>query len=90
MEVHITNSAISAITIDKLRNTFATFGLPEILVTDNGSNFKSTEFEEFLKSNGIRHTRTAPYHPASNGLAERAVQSFKLGMKKLTTGSLEA
>ena len=90
MEVHITNSATSAITIDKLRNTFATFGLSEILVTDNGSNFTSTEFEEFLKSNGIRHTRTAPYHPASNGLAERAVQSFKLGMKKLTTGSLEA
>ena len=90
MEVHITNSATSAITIDKLRNTFATFGLPEILVTDNGSNFTSTEFEEFLKSNGIRHTRTAPYHPASNGLAERAVQSFNLGMRKLTTGSLEA
>ena len=86
----ITNSATSAVTIDKLRNTFATFGLSEILVTDNGSNFTSAEFEEFLKSNGIRHTRTAPYHPASNGLAERAVQSFKLGMKKLTVGSLEA
>ena len=57
IEVHITNSATSAITIDKLRNTFATFGLPEVLVTDNGSNFTSTEFEEFLKSNGISHER---------------------------------
>ena len=89
MEVHITNSATSAITIDKMRSSFATFGLPEILVTDNGTNFTSAEFEEFLKANGIRHTRTAPYHPASNGLAERAVQSFKLGMKKITAGSLE-
>ena len=52
MEVHITNSATSAITIDKLRNTFTTFGLPEILVTDNGTNFTSKEFDEFLKSNG--------------------------------------
>ena len=90
MEVHITNSATSAITIDKLRNTFATFGLREILVTDNGTDFTSNEFEEFLKSNGIRHMRRAPHHPTSNSLAERAVQSFKLGMKKLTMGSLEA
>ena len=90
IEIHITNSATSAVTIDKLRNTFATFGLPEILVTENGTNFTSTEFEEFLKSNGIRHVRTVPYHLASNGMAEPAVQSFKMGMKKLTTGSLEA
>ena len=33
--------------------------------------------------------RTAPYHPSSNGLAECAVQTFKLGLKKQTTGSLQ-
>ena len=72
-----------------MRSTFATFGIPEILVTDNGSNFTSSEFEEFLKANGIHHIKTAPYHPASNGLAEQAVQTFKSEMKKLTIGSLE-
>ena len=86
MEVHITNSATSAVSIDKLRNTFAMFGLPEILVTDNGTNFTSAEFEEFLKSNGIRHTRTAYI----TRLPECAVQSFKLAMKKFSMGSLEA
>ena len=57
----------------KMQSIFATFGIPKTLVTDNGTNFISTEFEEFLKSNGICHSRIAPYHPASNDLAERAV-----------------
>lgn len=68
-------------TIDKLRAVFATHGLPETIVSDNGSVFKCAEFEQFTRGNGIRHVFTAPYHPASNGLAERAVQSFKQAMK---------
>ena len=89
IEVYITASTTSSVTIEKMRSSFASFGIPEILVTDNGSNFTSSEFEEFLNSNGICHVKTALYHLASNGLAKRAVQTFKSGMKKLTDGTLE-
>ena len=64
-------------------------GLPEMLVTDNGTAFTSDEFSRFTKQNGIRHVRSAPYHPASNGLVERAVQTFKDFMKKMKGGSVE-
>ena len=60
-----------------------------MVVTDNGGNYVSEEFEDFLKRNGIRHIRSVPYHPSSNGIAERAAQTFKKGMKKLKDGSLE-
>ena len=83
------STSTSEATIEKLRIAFSTHGLPEMVVTDNGSNFVSKEFEAFLKQNGIRHIKTAPYHPSSNGIAERAVQTFKEGMKKLKDGSLE-
>ena len=76
-------------TIEKLRAIFATHGLPERIVTDDGTVFTSEEFENFLHQNGIAHTRTAPYHPASNGLAERAVQTFKQGIKRLREGTVE-
>ena len=89
IEASLVNSATSTIIIHKLRSMFATHGLPRVVVSDNGSVFTSSEFKEFMTKNGIRHIKTAPYHPASNGLAERAVQTLKEGLKKLSSGCLE-
>lgn len=90
LEVKPLTAATSAVTIEHLHSIFATHGLPKMLVTDNGTPFTSAEFESFMGNNGIRHVKSSPYHPASNGLAERAVQSFKENMKKSTTTSLES
>jgi transposase InsO family protein len=60
-----------------------------MLVTDNGSVFTSSEFTDFIKRNGIHHITSSPYHPSSNGLAERAVQTMKDGLRKLAKGSVE-
>ena len=69
-------------TIRQLRKLFAQFGIPNTLVSDNGPQFAAVEFHEFCHLNGIRHTRVAPYHPSSNGLAERAMRVVKDGLKK--------
>ena len=89
MEVHTLTSCTSASTTLFLRNIFAAFGLPEVLVSDNGLSFSGAEFNTFLRNNGIKHKLTVPYHPASNGLAERAVKTFMQGMRKQETGSIE-
>ena len=68
-------------TIVILRCIFASFDLPNQLVSDNGSQFTAHEFADFVSANGIRHICTAPYHPASNGAMERLVQTFKQAMK---------
>ena len=65
LEVHRMKSITSTATIEKLREMFATHGLPATLVSDNGSNFTSSEFQEFMKKNGIKHIKVAPYHPTS-------------------------
>eukprot|EP00731_Ephydatia_muelleri_P000397 Em0001g397a len=71
-----------------LRQVFSCHGLPEVLVSDNGTAFTSTEFQTFVQRNGFRHIRSAPYHPATNGLAERAVQTVKNALRK-TSGDID-
>nr|XP_040226826.2 uncharacterized protein K02A2.6-like [Anopheles coluzzii] len=69
-EVIPTSSTTTTATISILRNIFARFGNPVTLVSDNGPQFTSRDFESFCRQNGVEHIRTAPYHPQSNGLAE--------------------
>ena len=57
-------------TILQLCKLFSVYGLPEQLVSDNGQRFSSSEFAEFLWKNGVKHIKSAPYHPSSNGAVE--------------------
>ena len=82
IEAFPTDSSTSTTVIDLSRRLFAQFGIPEVLVTDNGSCFVSEEFETFLSKNGIKHILSAPFHPPANGLAERAVQIVKKVLKR--------
>ena len=70
-------------TISILYPLFSSFGfpLPEEIVSDNGPQFTSDQFADFLRQNGVRHTRSALYLPATNRAAERMVQVLKKGLK---------
>ena len=89
LEVHVIKSTTSTATIEKLREIFAMHGLPKTVVSDNGTNFSSNEFELFMSQNGIKHIKVSPYNPASNGPAERAVRIFKKEIVKMEGGSLK-
>ncbi|XP_031330712.1 uncharacterized protein K02A2.6-like [Photinus pyralis] len=72
----------AAKTISKFRTVFSCFGLPEILITDNGPPFNSKEFEIFCRSNGIQLKHSPPYHPPSNGAVEKQVHTTKRNLQK--------
>lgn len=82
VDVKIMNSTTAQKTIETVRSLFASYGLPQEIVTDNGPQFRAKEFDDFLQANGVKHTLTPPYHPQSNGAAERAVQTVKQSLLK--------
>ena len=82
-EVHVMNSITASKTIDILRQIFGRSGVVKQIISDNGRTFTSEEFQTFCRNNGIIHKTSAPWHPATQGLVERFVQTFKLAMNKI-------
>ena len=83
LEVVPMSQATTANTVEALRHIFSYFGLPEHLVTDNGTQLTSAEFKKFLEGNDIQHELTAPGHPATSGLVEGYVGKFKDKLSKI-------
>ena len=76
-EVVKMTSTTSTATVNALRDIFSRYGLPEIMVSDNGPQFIASEFQQFCRKNGIMHRTSAAYKPSTNGQAERVVQILK-------------
>ena len=85
MDVYLVTTATSHGTIEKIRQSFSVHGLPQMLVSDNAICFKSAELADFVAKNAIKHVTSAPFHPSSNGSAER--RTFKEGMKRRQGGN---
>ncbi|XP_039204570.1 uncharacterized protein K02A2.6-like, partial [Crotalus tigris] len=83
LEVVPVSSTTTAKTIQVLRGIFAAHGLPDVIVSDNGPQFTFSEFQAFLQANMIRHATSAPFHPSTNGMAERMVRITKDALKRL-------
>ena len=65
-----------------LKVQFARRGIPEVLVTDNGTQFSSSEFSKFAETLRFEHKTSSPHYPQSNRNAENAVIVSKALLKK--------
>ena len=80
--IHPTSSTSTKSTTELLEQDYAHFGYPHSIVSDNATSFTSEEFQSWCRERGIIHLTGAPYHPATNGAAERLVQTFKQALSK--------
>ena len=75
-------STTSRAIINHLKSIFAEHGIPERLTTDNGPQYASQEFHDFMQTYGVEHVTSSPMYPQSNGSAERMVQTVENILKK--------
>jgi len=60
-----------------MTHVFLPYGLPRLLISDGGTDFKSKLMEELLVAFGVEHRITVPYRPQSNGLIERVFRTIR-------------
>uniref|UniRef100_A0A183CGH4 Integrase catalytic domain-containing protein n=1 Tax=Globodera pallida TaxID=36090 RepID=A0A183CGH4_GLOPA len=83
------NTTTSAATIKVLRSVIYRSGVPEEIVSDNGTQFRSAEFAGFCEEFGIKHTFTPPFHPQSNGQVERGEQRELVDQKDIRKSQIK-
>ena len=76
-EVTKMESLRSSVVVEELKRQFGVHGIPAEVVSDNGPQFSSSEFQEFAKEYGFKPVTNSPHYPKANGEAERAVQTVK-------------
>ncbi|UYV72761.1 K02A2.6-like [Cordylochernes scorpioides] len=82
--VRLTKLSSEAV-VDHCKAIFARHGIPDIVISDNGPQFRpstTSAFTKFASEVGFRHITSSPKHPQSNGQAEAAVKIVKNLMKK--------
>ncbi len=88
-ETLTTKKTTSAVIINWLKGIFARYGTPDILTSDNGPQFVSDEFREFLGSRDIEHHRAAVYNPQENGVVENFNRYIKHGIEAFTAENID-
>jgi transposase InsO family protein len=83
-ELDLLSGIVASAVILKLKSQMARHRIPDVLMSNNGPQFCCKQFKEFSQKWEFIHVTSSPVYPQSNGGVERAVQTAKTLMKKLS------
>ena len=81
-EIDCLTSTTSSAVVLKLKNHFAHYGYPDCLISDNGSQFLSSEFHKFTNNRDFEHRTSSPGNSKTNGKGESPVETAKNLLRK--------
>ncbi|XP_064111371.1 uncharacterized protein K02A2.6-like [Macrobrachium nipponense] len=81
-EIDYLENTLASTVIRKLKSHFARYGLPCVLISDNGPQFVNENFKQFATDYDFEHRTSSPTHAQSNGMVESAVKTSKRLIRK--------
>jgi len=87
--VHVVPQSSATTVIQCLKHLFSTYGFPRVLISDNGTAFTCTEFNDFLVRCGVKHKYSSVYYPESNSTVERFHGTLKSRLDKLLSEGID-
>ena len=79
--ITVRNISSHNVTKALVENWISKFGVPEIIITDQGTQFQSDYFKDIARILGIEQRRTTAYHPQCNGKIERVHRTLKTALR---------
>ena len=78
---HLTTTTSQKVA-DTSRHIFASFGIPNTIISENGPQFIGAAYQQMLRDFDVTHITSSPHHPMSHGFIERQIRSVKAIMRK--------
>ena len=66
---------------------FSKYGIPKVIILDNGPEFTASMFKTFSKKWDFKHVKSSSNYPKSNGRIEKSIQTIKKSIKKALKGN---
>lgn len=82
IELDILKDMTASALIEVCQKNFARYGVPQLVISDNGTNLVNEEMKNFASSWNFQHSTSAPSHQQANGKAEAAVKIMKRLIQK--------
>lgn len=76
----------SSTVISKLKHNFARHGIPDMVISDNGTQYTLAEFNKFARKWNFGHETVSPGNSKANSAAEAAVKTAKRILRKCKAG----
>ena len=81
------SNKLSSTVVVHAKHRFSKYGIPKVIISDNGPEFTASTFKNFSKQRDFKHVTSSPHYHKGNRQTKRTIQTIKKSIKKALKGN---